>query len=356
MVPTIAKFSGTATGGTLTVTDNLGHTAALTLSGDYRSVSFITADDGHGGTLVFDPPGSSDTVAAIADNPLLSGHYDTAIAAGTDLGMTDFTVSKNVTLAGDGTITLTSNENIISDGLSHTLTIGNDTIAGGGIIGDNELKLIVSADGVIDANSTNDGMLISTPGHTVSNAGTIEASGGGWLVIDHTTIANNASGVVQALDAGTHLDLNAANISRGHVTIGVGAIIDTVDGDASTISNAKVANAGMLEASYGDLTVHGAVVNTGTLAAANGSHLDITGAVTGAGSATIASGAVLEFGGASSANVTFLDGTGTLQLDAATDAAFKFNGTVTGFHPWHRRRARRHQLYNRRYTTKLCRE
>jgi hypothetical protein len=46
-----ATFSGTASGGVLTVTDG-AHTAHITLKGDYRGVTFVASKDGHGGTDV----------------------------------------------------------------------------------------------------------------------------------------------------------------------------------------------------------------------------------------------------------------------------------------------------------------
>jgi hypothetical protein len=55
---TIATFSGTATSGTLTVTDGT-HTAKIKLTGDYRTSAFTTSSDGHGGTLVVDPTASA---------------------------------------------------------------------------------------------------------------------------------------------------------------------------------------------------------------------------------------------------------------------------------------------------------
>ena len=48
---TEASFSGTATGGTLTVKDGT-HTAELALSGNYLAAAFISASDGHGGVIV----------------------------------------------------------------------------------------------------------------------------------------------------------------------------------------------------------------------------------------------------------------------------------------------------------------
>ena len=50
-----ATFSGTATGGTLSVTDGT-HIAKIALLGNYLASTFVAQSDGHGGTIVFDPP------------------------------------------------------------------------------------------------------------------------------------------------------------------------------------------------------------------------------------------------------------------------------------------------------------
>jgi autotransporter passenger strand-loop-strand repeat protein len=47
------------TSGTLTVNDHAGHIANITLLGQFRAGQFNIATDGHGGTVVFDPPVSS---------------------------------------------------------------------------------------------------------------------------------------------------------------------------------------------------------------------------------------------------------------------------------------------------------
>ncbi|WP_342711237.1 AIDA repeat-containing protein [Bradyrhizobium sp. B124] len=49
------SFSGNASGGTLTVTDG-AVTASIMLLGNYMASTFTTLSDGHGGTLVVDPP------------------------------------------------------------------------------------------------------------------------------------------------------------------------------------------------------------------------------------------------------------------------------------------------------------
>jgi hypothetical protein len=50
-----ATFSGTKTGGVLTVTDGT-HTAHIALVGNYLASTFIAASDGHGGVIIHDPP------------------------------------------------------------------------------------------------------------------------------------------------------------------------------------------------------------------------------------------------------------------------------------------------------------
>jgi hypothetical protein len=52
---TKATFSGTSVSGVLTVTDGT-HTAKIAFTGSYVASAFTVASDGHGGTMVKDPP------------------------------------------------------------------------------------------------------------------------------------------------------------------------------------------------------------------------------------------------------------------------------------------------------------
>ena len=63
---TEATFSGTKTGGVLTVTDGT-HTAHISLKGNYLTSTFIASSDGHGGTIVVDPKAKGG--AAAPPNP-----------------------------------------------------------------------------------------------------------------------------------------------------------------------------------------------------------------------------------------------------------------------------------------------
>jgi autotransporter passenger strand-loop-strand repeat protein len=70
MLKTTVSFKEAAnnTSGTLTVSDG-AHTANLTLLGQYVSAQFSLASDGHGGTLVSDPPLVASNNQPIAANP-----------------------------------------------------------------------------------------------------------------------------------------------------------------------------------------------------------------------------------------------------------------------------------------------
>jgi hypothetical protein len=55
---TKATYSGTTTGGVLTVTDGT-HTAHIKFAGDYTTSGWTLSSDGHGGTKIVDPPAAS---------------------------------------------------------------------------------------------------------------------------------------------------------------------------------------------------------------------------------------------------------------------------------------------------------
>ena len=55
------SFAGSSSAGTLTVTDG-SHTANIALLGNYLASTFVASSDGHGGTLVVDPPLVQQTV------------------------------------------------------------------------------------------------------------------------------------------------------------------------------------------------------------------------------------------------------------------------------------------------------
>jgi hypothetical protein len=68
---TTFNWTQSGTSGTLMVSDNAGHTANITLLGQYMTENFKIATDEHGGTLVTDPPVSATTDPLALTNP----HY-----------------------------------------------------------------------------------------------------------------------------------------------------------------------------------------------------------------------------------------------------------------------------------------
>ena len=182
------------------------------------------------------------------------------------------------TLQGGGHITLSaSNGNVIFGGTADAiLTNVDNIISGAGQLGNGQLTIVNETAGVIDGNASGYVLVLDTGSNAVMNYGTIEASDGGKV------------------------EIRSNIINAGILEVGAGSTI--------LIDN-SVANSGTMETS-------------GTL--------DVLGAVSGTGVIKIDSGANLEFGSASSATVTFANGsatTGNLVFDDSKD----FTGQIVGF-------------------------
>jgi hypothetical protein len=76
---TKASFSETTAGGALQVTDGT-HTANINLLGNYTTSTFVTASDGHGGTLIHDP---NDAVAQLVQSIASFAPSESAVATAT---------------------------------------------------------------------------------------------------------------------------------------------------------------------------------------------------------------------------------------------------------------------------------
>ncbi|MDQ2861893.1 MAG: hypothetical protein M3T55_14475, partial [Pseudomonadota bacterium] len=76
-----ATYSGTSTGGVLTVTDGT-HTAQIHFSGNYIDSTWIASSDGHGGTTIVDPAPSPSGAVASSVGPAPSPHRFVAAMAG----------------------------------------------------------------------------------------------------------------------------------------------------------------------------------------------------------------------------------------------------------------------------------
>ena len=200
----------------------------------------------------------------------LLGAIDNAgtIVLGSESGA-QLTIEGPVTLSSFGEIALEGSASVITgagDPSDELINSGN-TISGSGTIED--LTLDNQSGGVIDATG---GTLIIDTGHTVTNAGTLEATSGGTLQIEDSV--SNAAGGAMTAAAGGSLSVDAHALTNG------GTI--TANGGSVTIDNAQIQNSNLIFSDNGgSLTLSNDGVgestfdNTGAIEAFNKSAIDI---------------------------------------------------------------------------------
>ena len=153
-------------------------------------------------------------------------------------------ITGTVTVSGGGVIEMlgstTFNVIVGVPGSGATLVNVNNTITGSGMIGqgDGNLTLQNQAAGTINANVSGEPIVINT-GNTVINAGLLEASNGGVLMIDDT-VAN--AGILAA--NGGILHVGGAVSGSGSETISGGGTLELGGADAQTVT---FADASMLK-------------------------------------------------------------------------------------------------------------
>jgi hypothetical protein len=319
-----------------------GGTVKTVGTGAINVVSTSTFDgrNGHGVTVAGQVGVASNSNLQIEGSIVNNG---TITVHGNSTDHSTLAVIADTTLSGTGHITFDGTDETHT-GLSISSTLDNvsNTISGTGFIESGTLHN--EAKGTIGAW---DGDMLSVFGVTLNNDGKLEAAGTGHLDLSSDHIANGTKGSIFTT-AGAEIDITNTDITGGAINI---VKSSSFDDDLGTIDQAKITNAGtftggglditnstvtnntggVFGADGGNLVVHGALANTGTLSASVGT-LEITGAVTGKGNAIILDHGVLQFDGASSANVTFEGGfDGTLSLLTATNSASKFTGSITGF-------------------------
>ncbi len=201
-----------------------------------------------------------------------------------------------VSLTGSGTVTLTKNGNgtaaLATSGGNQTLTNVSNTLQGAGTIGWN--GLIVVNQGTINANLPAEGTLVINGGFT--NAGLIEATVGGTLVLSNSTL-NNRTGTIQVNGATSSVQfVNNATIQGGTLASANGGILTIPAGNSITLDGSSqgalnIAGTYVIANSSTTFLV-GTVNNTGAVqinAAGNNTFLTMASAVslTGAGTVTL---------------------------------------------------------------------
>ncbi|SDF84993.1 VCBS repeat-containing protein, partial [Bradyrhizobium brasilense] len=238
--------------------------------------------------------------------------------------------------SGNAVITLADGQTITLDGVhAADLTASNfefdvtPTVENPGqmTIGDGAmlpLSGVIHNTGEIDLQASGDDTLLQ-----LIQTG-VTLNGGGHVVLsddDHNIIAGTASNV--SLDNVDNVISGAGQIGQGDLTLSNEGTIDASGTHALVIDTGAnvIINAGTLEATgTGGLVLESAVANSG-LIWANGGTVTAEGVVTGSGNALISGTGTIEFGAASAAGVTF-DTTAAGHL--ILDDAFHFSGTVSG--------------------------
>jgi hypothetical protein len=104
-----------------------------------------------------------------------------------------------VTLGGGGQVVMSGAATIVGGAATDVLTNVDNTISGFGDIGNGRMTLVNEAAGVIDASGSDKHTLtLYTGGETLTNAGTLEATGVGPLVIADTVIAGTGGTILAA--------------------------------------------------------------------------------------------------------------------------------------------------------------
>jgi VCBS repeat-containing protein len=230
--------------------------------------------------------------------------------------------ASNVTLTGGGRIVLADNgaSRLYGASASDSLTNVDNTISGAGQLGVGQLTLVNDASGVIDATGVANALVLYTGGETAINHGLIEATGAGGLTVYSSTL-NDSGGGNLVVGAGSHIDLQSADIVGGVLESTGSGLFQTVDGgtlfDGVT---STVRNEGLVEVlNNTQLTLDGAIDNSGRITLASGGNL--TNLLIAADGATLTGGG----------QVTLSDnGANRLYGASATYALINVNNTISG--------------------------
>jgi hypothetical protein len=218
-----------------------------------------------------------------------------------------------VTLSGGGTILMGVGGGNLIYGAASTDVLNNtgNLIEGAGQLGDGTLTYINGAGGTVDATDGNY-LYLNTGANTVTNAGLLEATAGGGLVIQ-SSVSNGAAGKISAAGANVYLQ-SGADIAGGTLTsTGVFAI--------------AVSNTAALDGTKNALT------NLGTVAIQDGSTLSLLGSIVNSGLIALEhndynTDLVIGPGGTTPGTVT-LSGGGTITL-ADSGNGNRIYGAIAG--------------------------
>jgi fibronectin-binding autotransporter adhesin len=258
-------------------------TAATT---DDQSFTINTLTLSHAGDSV----ALNNNVQTTVDGNISNAGTITFNASGNTTGLY---LGNSLTLSGSGTIDLTSTNGSYTGylyGASGSMLTTSSNIVGAGTVGNTELNFANS--GTINANIS--GQTLDVNPDTCStctntNTGTLEATGGGVLLLSNGTWTQSGAGTISAGN-GSAVDLEASvNITGGTLTTSGTGVINGVSGYDVFLTN--VTNSGAYVLQNNNATeIAGTITNNGTItldAAGNNTQLYLTGNTTLAGSGTV---------------------------------------------------------------------
>jgi hypothetical protein len=213
-----------------------------------------------------------------------------SVGNGTQLRISN---ASNAILAGTGTLTLSDNgQNFILGQTTGAEQFTNkQTIQGpAGNIGDDFLTIINQ--GTINATKSASGnSLILQPGSGgLTNSKTLEATGGGSLILYGGTFTETGVGAILATGTNSVVSLeNSVTINGGPLTASGGGLIQVPSGLAATLNGVTLSGPYAIQ-NNSTTTVSGTLTNKGTVqlnSAGNGTELRLNGNVTLTGGGTV---------------------------------------------------------------------
>jgi hypothetical protein len=131
--------------------------------------------------------------------------------------------SGNISATGSNAFVALGGATVAGTAAADVLTNVDNTISGGGQLGDGQLTLINQAAGIIDGGATANALTLDTGSGSFSNAGTIESTGGKGLLILNSTGTN--TGTIQAVGSSAVLSMQSSTFTGGtFATSGGGTI------------------------------------------------------------------------------------------------------------------------------------
>ena len=258
------------------------------------------------------------------------------IGSGNGLSFAQASVTSSI--SGAGTINLLASSQLT--GSQNTVINTNNTIQGQGYIG----MATFTNQSVIDANVSG-AQIELAGGVSITNTGTIQASNGGTLLLQGSSLGvpfNNSGGTIQALTGSTVM-VDACAISGGTLASTGSGLFSTFAGSGNPSLSNLTNNANYQIVSGGSSTIAGTINNLGTIQVKGGLFVNGSATLKG-GSVPIAypEGSIISLSGATTlinqsniagsgfigdANLTFTN-QGTVN---ATDSAnpLVFNGSAS---------------------------